>query len=528
MAYTTGNDYHTLHHTGMPSFPCPQCGKRFASTSAMRLCLAAHAGKVADAAGDRGGDAKTLFGAFARASGMPAVLAAFDALLQGAEAAAATMGPAGNRPRATLASIGEYTAGIYAARQLFSTLAARYSEDSGEYAAAPLSGTSVLVVGAGPAGLRCAIELAFLGASVTVLERRADFTRNNIVLLWSSSIADLLALGCKTFYPPIGVGDRSHLGLRRLQQVLLQVALLAGVTVQPGMRFEGLVPDEATGGTAAPSRRQARVLASDGTRQTIAFDHLIGADGETSNVSPACGFGREVFQGGEAIGLTVNFVNRRSPPELALNEVSFAVQYNRAYFQRLAEATGGVRFENLCYYQAETHYVVCTPQRKGLLAAGVLRRCHKGTAALLQHDNVDADKLHGLCHSIGGYIGIPGDADLALAPEGTPDVALFDFSSKSQATTACVDLHGRCMAHLVGDALLAPFWPQGTGANRAMLSALDTAHFILQLGDRSGSADHGACCRQRDATFAALKLTLADGVKDALSLDPSVRYALMQ
>jgi hypothetical protein len=40
---------------------------------------------------------------------------------------------------------------------------------------------------------------------------------------------------------------------------------------------------------------------------------------------------------------------------------------------------------------------------------------------------------------------------------------------------------------LAGDALVEPFWPQGTGANRAILSALDTAwqikHFVTGVGE---------------------------------------------
>ncbi|TPP58017.1 [F-actin]-methionine sulfoxide oxidase MICAL2 [Fasciola gigantica] len=39
------------------------------------------------------------------------------------------------------------------------------------------SGINVLVVGSGPCGLRCAIELALLGARVVVVEKRDTFSR---------------------------------------------------------------------------------------------------------------------------------------------------------------------------------------------------------------------------------------------------------------------------------------------------------------------------------------------------------------
>ena len=46
--------------------------------------------------------------------------------------------------------------------------------------------SSILIIGAGPAGLRTAIECMFLGCkNVVVIEKRPEFTRNNIVHLWS-------------------------------------------------------------------------------------------------------------------------------------------------------------------------------------------------------------------------------------------------------------------------------------------------------------------------------------------------------
>ncbi len=58
----------------------------------------------------------------------------------------------------------------------------------------------VLVIGAGPVGLRAAIEAAFLGAKVDVVEKRSAFTRNNSLHLWPFLITDLKNLGAKKFY----------------------------------------------------------------------------------------------------------------------------------------------------------------------------------------------------------------------------------------------------------------------------------------------------------------------------------------
>ena len=60
--------------------------------------------------------------------------------------------------------------------------------------AAPLR---VLIVGGGPIGLRCAIELALLGLAVRVVEKRETFSRLNVLHLWDWVELDLIELGVK-------------------------------------------------------------------------------------------------------------------------------------------------------------------------------------------------------------------------------------------------------------------------------------------------------------------------------------------
>ena len=66
------------------------------------------------------------------------------------------------------------------------------------------SNTRMVVVGAGPIGLRTAIEAALLGVRVTVIEKRTAFTRNNVLHLWPWTIEDLKSLGAKHFFPRLG------------------------------------------------------------------------------------------------------------------------------------------------------------------------------------------------------------------------------------------------------------------------------------------------------------------------------------
>ncbi len=72
-------------------------------------------------------------------------------------------------------------------------------------------GKRVLIVGAGPVGLRAAVEAALLGAKVDVVEKRTSFTRNNSLHLWPFLITDLRNLGAKKFYGKFASGSIEHI-----------------------------------------------------------------------------------------------------------------------------------------------------------------------------------------------------------------------------------------------------------------------------------------------------------------------------
>lgn len=73
-------------------------------------------------------------------------------------------------------------------------------------------GQRVLIIGAGPAGLRMAVEASLLGAEVIILEKRDSFSRNNVLHLWPFCIEDLRALGAKKFYGKFCAGSLDHIG----------------------------------------------------------------------------------------------------------------------------------------------------------------------------------------------------------------------------------------------------------------------------------------------------------------------------
>ena len=84
----------------------------------------------------------------------------------------------------------------------------------------PCENQNVLIVGAGPCGLRTAIEAAFLGAQVVVVEKRDRFSRNNVLHLWPFLIVDLKNLGAKKFFGQFCAGAIDHISKYFIQYVM--------------------------------------------------------------------------------------------------------------------------------------------------------------------------------------------------------------------------------------------------------------------------------------------------------------------
>ena len=69
----------------------------------------------------------------------------------------------------------------------------------------------VLIIGAGPCGLRVAIEVAFLGGKAVIVEKRDRYSRNNVLHLWPYLIHDLKALGAKKFFGKFCASSIDHI-----------------------------------------------------------------------------------------------------------------------------------------------------------------------------------------------------------------------------------------------------------------------------------------------------------------------------
>ena len=151
----------------------------------------------------------------------------------------------------------------------------------------------------------------------------------------------------------------------------------------------------------------------------------------------------------------------------------------------------GIDLENLVYYRGDTHYFVMTALKPCLLARGVIKEDIEDRATLLAPSNVDREKLHQFAIDAAQYATehfskkLPTQ-DFAPNGRGQPDCAIFDFTNLYSARNASrikVVKGRQLLMSIVGDSLLEPFWPEGTGCARGFLSCMDAAwmfrRFIL-------------------------------------------------
>ncbi|XP_039456544.1 protein-methionine sulfoxide oxidase mical3b isoform X8 [Oreochromis aureus] len=352
------------------------------------------------------------------------------------------------------------------------------------------SDVTCVIIGAGPCGLRTAVELSFMGARVVLLEKRDTFSRNNVLHLWPFTIHDLRGLGAKKFYGRFCAGSIDHISIRQLQLVLLKVALLLGVEVHVNVEFKKLVE---------PAEDQHRhklgwrmeVSPKNHPVSQLEFDVIIGADGRRNTLP---GFRRKEFRGKLAIAITANFKNRNTTAEAKVEEISgVAFIFNQRFFQELRQETG-IDLENIVYYKDDTHYFVMTAKKQSLLEKGVILQDFADTELLLSRGNVDQNALQAYAREAADFSTnhqLP-TLDFAMNHYGQPDVAMFDFTCMYASENAAMvrQRHGhQLLVTLVGDSLLEPFWPMGTGVARGFLAALDSAWMIRSWAQGAAPLD---------------------------------------
>ncbi|XP_039456539.1 protein-methionine sulfoxide oxidase mical3b isoform X3 [Oreochromis aureus] len=387
------------------------------------------------------------------------------------------------------------------------------------------SDVTCVIIGAGPCGLRTAVELSFMGARVVLLEKRDTFSRNNVLHLWPFTIHDLRGLGAKKFYGRFCAGSIDHISIRQLQLVLLKVALLLGVEVHVNVEFKKLVE---------PAEDQHRhklgwrmeVSPKNHPVSQLEFDVIIGADGRRNTLP---GFRRKEFRGKLAIAITANFKNRNTTAEAKVEEISgVAFIFNQRFFQELRQETG-IDLENIVYYKDDTHYFVMTAKKQSLLEKGVILQDFADTELLLSRGNVDQNALQAYAREAADFSTnhqLP-TLDFAMNHYGQPDVAMFDFTCMYASENAAMvrQRHGhQLLVTLVGDSLLEPFWPMGTGVARGFLAALDSAWMIRSWAQGAAPLDVLA---ERESLYRLLPQTTPENMQKNITLysvDPTTRY----
>ena len=335
-------------------------------------------------------------------------------------------------------------------------------------------GKVAVVLGAGPCGLRLAMELQMLGARTVVVEKREEMTRNNVLRLWPFIMEDLKRLGVRKLYPQLEHGSINHISIRMLQLILMKLALLLGVEVRAGESFESLrEPEDGRGWRAVTSKEE------------IECDIIFCATG--CNVPEGLGsFSKKKPEFKMAIAVTANF-KRGLDNENNVEEIPGLARQNKMEYFNDLEENYDIGLENIVYFKDRTNYFVMTVKKESLLKNGILKK-DVGKEGLLDKSNQNLDALKefvlkAAIHSTEGNP-VKKSAKLECSLDTLVDVSIFNFSElyKSGEASRVIERKDRqLLIGLVGDSLMQPFWPEGLGISRGFLSVWDAAWMARQF-----------------------------------------------
>eukprot|EP00092_Neocalanus_flemingeri_P020892 GFUD01022634.1.p1 GENE.GFUD01022634.1~~GFUD01022634.1.p1 ORF type:complete len:787 (+),score=168.87 GFUD01022634.1:426-2786(+) len=415
----------------------------------------------------------------------------------------------------------------YRYEELFSHLEKR-SEAKEYHKNTVATGRKVLIIGAGPCGLRMAMEMQFLGAETTVIEARPYIDRNNVLKLWTFVMEDLKSLGAKKLYPQIGTGSVNHVSIRILQFVLLKMSLLLGTQVKIRETFKKIQkPKNEKRWTVI-----SEVMHENGSihEQEDEYDIVICASGRKV---PIPGFERKSLEAKMSIAITANFVNNNSMEERKVKEIpGLSKQYDLEFFRNL-ENKYGIRLENIVYYKDLTHYFVMTAKKDSLIKKGVIKNCAEDRDSLLSPENVDRTALETYAVEAASFSTKHFSQELPKTPlakwKGHKDVSIFDFTNLYTSQNACrvQERRGyRLLLGLVGDSLMEPFWPEGTGIGRGFLSVFDTAWLVKRFIEEPADKVYEVI-REREKLYSLLRQTTDTSLKGHYkkwTINPVSRY----
>ena len=372
------------------------------------------------------------------------------------------------------------------------------------------------------------MEMQFLGAETTVIEARPFIDRNNVLKLWAFVTEDLKSLGAKKLYPQIGTGSVNHISIRILQFILLKMSLLLGTQVLVRETFKKIQKPKNDKRWTVISE----IKCEDGSifEHEEEYDIVICAAGRKV---PIPGFERKSLEAKMSIAITANFVNNNSVEERKVQEIpGLSKQYDLEFFRNL-ENKKGIRLENIVYYKDLTHYFVMTAKKDSLIKKGVIKNCSEDRENLLTPENVDRTALETYAVEAASFSTGHFSTELPKTPlaewKGHKDVSIFDFTNLYTSQNACRVRQRRghrLLLGLVGDSLMEPFWPEGTGIGRGFLSVFDTAWLVKRFIEEPADKVYEVI-REREKLYSLLRQTTDSRLKGHYkkwTINPATRY----
>jgi len=175
-----------------------------------------------------------------------------------------------------------------------------------------------------------------------------------------------------------------------------------------------------------------------------------------------------------------------------------------------------------------------TAKTESLVAKGVVKNKYPNIDQLLARENKDISKLENFVREVATYLGLPPTCQFVKTPSGANDVSIFDFSKKQQSVVPLQYIPApnsnaaqNLPVALTGDALVEPFWPLGTGANRAILAALDAAWVLKRSFGADQKANQQQVSKESGSAYRVLMTCTPDDLVSNFglhSIEPSTRY----
>ncbi|ORX79471.1 hypothetical protein BCR32DRAFT_281367 [Anaeromyces robustus] len=276
---------------------------------------------------------------------------------------------------------------------------------------------NILIIGAGPAGLRMAIEAAFLKFNnIVVAEKKEYFDRTEILEAWPFDLIDLRDLGVRDLYKEFGVHGHDLISTKRLQLCLLKLALILGVRVYPCSEYKYV--------NRFNNKKSPYYTATFETKyeelKNYEFNVLVDASGHGTNIMKEFNFERETIPGLHDIAITANFETDNNIANLS-----------KAKYTPFNHGVCTVQFSNIIYNTDETHFILTTPDKDNLLETGVIIEDKDNLDELLEPENVNYDILATYLRRVADKCKIPATCLLSISNKtNKPCIGIYNISER--------------------------------------------------------------------------------------------------